>query len=66
MRKLVLLTGLVALVLMAVASFRVCLHSIDHNEAADCKHHCLLCTGFGQTILGFSSVRFFAYHSEIG
>jgi hypothetical protein len=33
MRKPLLLTGLVLLVLMIVASFHVCLHSMDHNDA---------------------------------
>jgi hypothetical protein len=52
MRKPLLMTGLFVLVLMTVASFHVCLHSIDHSDANDSKHHCLLCTVFGQTILG--------------
>lgn len=54
MRKPLLMTGLVVLVLMTVASFHVCLHSIDHSDANDSKHHCLLCTVFGQTTLDFN------------
>jgi hypothetical protein len=57
-RKLALMTGLIALALMAVALFHVCLHSIDDNDAADSNHHCLLCAVFNHTILSFTFSSF--------
>lgn len=57
-RSLALLVGIVALALMATAFFHLCLHSIDPNDAADSKHHCLLCAVFSNTILSFNPSDF--------
>jgi len=57
-RRLALVAGIIALALTATAFFHVCLHSIDDNEAADSKHHCLFCMVFSHTILSFDPLSF--------
>jgi hypothetical protein len=52
------LAGIIALILIATALLHFCLHSIDHNESADSRHHCLLCTVLSHTILFFNPLDF--------
>jgi hypothetical protein len=57
-RSLTQLAGIIALVLIATAFFHFYLHSIDHAEAGDSNHHCLLCTVLNHTILFFNPLDF--------
>jgi hypothetical protein len=58
MRRAAILAGIVALALMATAFFHLCLHSIDHNDVVNSRHHCLLCAIFSHTVFNFNASVF--------